>query len=317
MLIIGTEAGAHRVSDSGEQLGAACDDFWFNEITSDGQGRLLASVRESGVYLSTDDGESWKPVLENVDAWTVAASPNGTLYAGIKKGLYQSTTGGEEWEEVTGLRELSTFESWCFPLAPHIANIGSLAFSHKNPDAIYAGVEVGGVVGSADKGKTWKDLREGIHLDIHTLLSAPGNDDVLHAATGRGMFRSLDAGESWEAVNEGLESIYMIPAMIHPKDPQILFTAASQGRPRYWRRPEGADATIYRSTNGADSWEPVMNGLGPRTHGLVMGFATDPRNDDTVYAGTSDGEVLVSRDLGESWSVLTDGLPSIYCLTAV
>ena len=48
-----------------------------------------------------------------------------------------------------------------------------------------------------------------------------------------------------------------------------------------------------------------------------MGFATDPRNDDTVYAGTSDGEVLVSRDLGESWSVLTDGLPSIYCLTAV
>ena len=197
------------------------------------------SVRESGVYLSTDDGESWKPVLENVDAWTVAASPNGTLYAGIKKGLYQSTTGGEEWEEVTGLRELSTFESWCFPLAPHIANIGSLAFSHKNPDAIYAGVEVGGVVGSADKGKTWKDLREGIHLDIHTLLSAPGNDDVLHAATGRGMFRSMDAGESWEAVNEGLESIYMIPAMIHPKDPQILFTAASQGRPRYWRRPGG------------------------------------------------------------------------------
>ena len=143
-------------------------------------------------------------MLENVDAWTVAAAPNGTLYAGIKKGLFQSTTGGEEWEEVTGLRELSTFESWCFPLAPHIANIGSLAFSHKNPDAIYAGVEVGGVVGSADKGKTWKDLREGIHLDIHTLLSAPGNDDVLHAATGRGMFRSLDAGESWEAVNEGL-----------------------------------------------------------------------------------------------------------------
>jgi photosystem II stability/assembly factor-like uncharacterized protein len=317
MLVIGTEAGAYRVSESGEHLGSALDELWFNEITPDGSGRLLASVRESGVYLSTDDGETWRSVLDNVDAWTVAVSPTGTLYAGIQKGLYQSTSGGEEWEEVTGVRDLPTFESWGFPLAPHVANIGSLAFSHKDSDTIYAGVEVGGVIASSDRGKTWRDLREGIHLDIHTLVSAPGNEDVLHAATGRGMFRSMDAGESWEAVNEGLESIYMIPAMIHPSNSQMLFTAASQGRPRYWRREEGADATIYRSTNGGDSWEPATVGSSERSHGLVMGFAVDAANDATIYAGTSDGEILVSRDTGESWTVLTDGLPSIYCLTAV
>ncbi|PZC48173.1 MAG: Uncharacterized protein C1O27_001058 [Chloroflexi bacterium] len=317
MLVIGTEAGAYRISDSGEQLGSALDGMWFNEITPDGSGRLLASVRDNGVYVSTDDGETWRSVLDNVDAWTVAVSPTGTLYAGIQKGLYQSTSGGEEWEELTGLQDLPTFENWGFPLAPHVANVHSLAFSHKDSDTIYAGVEVGGVIASSDRGKTWRDLREGLHLDIHTLVSAPGNEDVLHAATGRGMFRSLDAGESWEAVNEGLESIYMIPAMIHPKDPQVLFTAASQGRPRYWRREEGADATMYRSKNGGDSWEPIMGGLTDRTHGLVMGFAADPDNDDTIYAGTSDGEVLVSRNLGDSWSTFTEGLPSIYCLTVV
>ena len=175
------------------------------------------------------------------------------------------------------------------------------------------------MIASRDGGNTWVELREGLHLDVHAIACTPGEGaDVLHAVTGQGFFRSQDAGRTWESACIGFASLYLAPLAVHPDRPKVLLTAATQGRPRYWRgRTGGACATIYRSENGGTTWEAVMGGLPETLPGAVEVLAVEPGDVDTVYAGTADGKVLVSRSLGNSWSVLAEGLPPVHALAVV
>ena len=57
-----------------------------------------------------------------------------------------------------------------------------------------------------------------------------------------------------------------------------------------------------------------MVSSGTPTPHVVM---VDPEETDTLYAGTTDGKVLVSRSLGDSWQLLAQGLPSAHTLAVV
>ena len=322
MLLIGTDSGVYTydVEDGqGEPSGCVLEGAVSAIIPDQARaGGLIASVHDRGLFRSDDGGKSWTPLIGEIDPWSIVSAPAGILYAGVRPaGMVRSRSGGEEWEEVPAVRGLSAQQTWTFPSPSHIPNIRSLTVSPRDPETVYAAVEVGGVIRSFDGGDTWEELREGLHLDVHTLICTAGAQDTLYAATGRGFFRSLDAGDTWESRCQGLGSIYLVPLAVHPQDSQTIFSAASQGRPRYWRRDEGAKATIYRSRDGGLNWASVMDGLPSTLTGMVFVLATDPQEPDTVYAGTGDGQVLVSRTLGDSWSVLAEGLPPVKALAAV
>jgi hypothetical protein len=97
---------------------------------------LYASVRTSGVFKSTDGGESWSAAntgLTNTDVWPLAIDPlaPATLYAGTYGGgVFKSTDGGDNWSAVnTGLTS---------------ATIQALAIDPTIPSTLYAGT-LGGV----------------------------------------------------------------------------------------------------------------------------------------------------------------------------
>jgi hypothetical protein len=282
--------------------------------------RLLASVRGQGVYQSSDAGSTWAPLFDGIDARCVAVAPEGTVYVGAyPAAVYRCLEPGDPFEELAGVRSLPSYPSWNFPVPPHIGQVISLAPSATQRHMLYAGVEVGGIIRTADEGQSWEEFHEGLHLDVHTLASAAIDEaDVLYTATGQGFFRSTDRGVSWESCCEGLDSLYMVPLVVHPQDPRLLITAATRGRPRYWRdRPEGAASTIYRSTDGGTRWEPSMDGLAPALPGQVEVLAVDRADPDVVYGGTLDGTVLGSQDRGQSWAVLAEGLAPVQALAVI
>ena len=322
MLAVGTSSGIYRFEahDGAWELhDRSLEDEAISGIAAEvgPGGRVVASARHTGLYQSDDRGATWSHVLADVDPWTVALAPDGTVYAGVEPaGVYRSRPAGEGFEECAAVRTLPSYRTWTFPQAPFMGNIRSFAFSRRDPRTVYAAVEVGGVLCSTDGGETWTESHEGLHIDVHTVGSAPGDGDILYAATGRGFYRSPDGGVSWESACEGFRGLYAVPLAVHPKMPEVVFTAVAQGRPRYSRGPAGASVTLYRSIDGAATWEPIMSGLPETLAGAVAALAVDAE-EGTLYAGTTDGSVLAGRSLGDSWDVIAEGLPSVRALAVV
>jgi photosystem II stability/assembly factor-like uncharacterized protein len=324
MLIVGTASGIYgyerRNGAWTPMLHGLDGDHVTAVAATDRGGRLLAAVRHKGLYESRNGGDDWTMRLEGVTAKCLGVASDGGVYVGADPAaIYRSRAADGEFAELGAIRALPTFPTWTFPTPPHIGNIHDLACRANDSNTLYAAVEVGGVIASRDGGETWTELREGLHLDVHSVACVPGDgDDILYTATGQGFFRSRDSGESWESCCDGLASVYLVPLAVHASEPEVLFTAATQGRPRYWReRVTGAAGTIYRSEDGGSTWNGVMRGLPETLTGAVEVLATDPSEVDTVYAGTTDGMLLMSASRGDGWQVIAQDLPPIEAMVAV
>lgn len=277
-------------------------------------GGVVLAATEQGLFESSDDGATWKSTLDGVDVRSLAVALDGTVFAGADNAaLYRRRPAEEQFTEVLSLRELPTYWSWTFPVAPHLPNLRAIAVSPTDPKRVYVGVEVGGVMVSDDGGETWREAREGMHPDIHGLAAAPGERDHLFAVTGVGFFRTTDGAQSWQSRCGGLETMYTIAIANDPASPERLYASATAGRPRNWRdRPEGAIAKVYRSANGGEDWEPLM------AEGLVEAVdALAVDGEGAVFAGTHGGQVLTLQPAAGEWRVAVDGLPAVNSLTVL
>jgi hypothetical protein len=279
---------------------------------------VLAAARETGIFESLDAGATWEQTAFNLDPWSISFANDGTAYAGTRPSAVYHQPPRDQWRPLNLLTEQPAFGSWTFPVPPHLPNIRDIAFSPSDSRTIYAAVEVGGLLMSTDGGATWENRREGVHLDIHSITVAPGKEDVIYAATGRGFYRSFNAGRVWEPACDGLRGIYLVPIVANIANPHKLITSATNGRPRYWRRRDsGAEAVIYRSTDGGARWTSVMGGLPEHLTGAVAGLAVNPSNSDALYAALEDGHVYASNTFGDDWSEVASGLPPAHAIAQV
>ena len=138
---------------------------------------------------------------------------------------------------------------------------------------------------------------------ITVVTADPSQALTMYAATnGGGVFKSLDGGLSWGAVNGGLNTWFITALAVDPLRPNVLFCA-------------GYKDMLYRSENYGQSWQPVGSGL---QAGLVVySIAFDPANTNRIYLATRgvsnngappwSGIIYRSQDGGASWeNVLHD-----------
>lgn len=143
-------------------------------------------------------------------------------------------------------------------------------------------------------GATWQPLGPDGGR-VPALLTDPFDPDTVYAgAFGAGLFRSPDAGRTWERWDRGIADL------------RVLSLAA------------GPDGTVYAGTliggvfrleRGADAWEPASQGLPARYAGAypdVVALAADPVS-GALYAGVNGHAVYRSDDRGESWTGVTNG----------
>ncbi len=273
-----------------------------------------------GVWKTEDAGNSWSCISDgyfggSIGAVAVSPSDPNVIYVGegeqtlrgnvsSGKGLWRSTDGGETWDFL-GLRE-----------SEHIARI---RIHPTNPDVVYVAAignlwkpnEQRGVFRSTDGGQTWeKILYVSDQAGAGDLILDPNNPRIIYAATWQmrrngyrmdsggsdsKLFMSRDGGDSWTDItkNDGL-----------PGGPWgIVGIAVSPvNSKRIWTIIEAEEGGVYRSDDGAKTWQKVNQNRALRQRAWYYSRITaDTQNEDIVYVmNVSYG---VSRDGGKTFEL--------------
>ena len=294
--------------------------------------RVFVGVTHDGLYRTIDGGKHWNKLLDgDIRSVTVDPTDDKIIYSGIEPvGLFRSEDGGDHWQELSSLQELpqEVRKNWWFPQPPHLGHVRNLFIHPENPSIIYLCIEHGGIVRSFDRGKSWEDVSRGIdYLDIHVILNLPRSFDRYYLATARGFFTTDNPAKGWLRAENGLTRDYFhdflfLPAAKPGENSQMLL-AAADGSPGFWRRENrGARAALFMSEDNAQSWQRVTRGLPDDLDSMIWALVHHPTDPRSVFAGFGNvarghasglggaGDLMISRDMGESWERLDIDLPA-------
>jgi photosystem II stability/assembly factor-like uncharacterized protein len=293
-------------------------------------GMIFAGAHKGGLWASEDGGASWERAQRGIEfddiysLNTVQVGDEVRIYAGTEPArLYVSKDLGNSWTDHPSLLDVPSVKDWTFPGPPHIGHVKTIAFHPTDPETIYVGVEVGGAFKSTDGGQTWRELNDaGFYVDVHRLMTVPTRPNEVFMATGRGLYHSADAGESWEKLtlpgvveggyhqrNDGIS--YPDALTILPGQPDLMFTAGAGASPGGWRNIEGAFARVGRSRDAGRSWEYVTNGIPINRANIEAMTMNAYPGGFALFAGTTDGDVFFSDDQGEHWTTIAQGIPPV------
>ncbi len=310
--------------------------------------RVLVGTRK-GAFILTSDGkrEKWEVSGPHFPGWEIyhlngSPADKDRLYCSQSSGWFgqliqRSDDGGKNWEPVDNdfsYQGDPGTHLWYdgTPRPFEFKRVWHLEPSPTDPDTVYAGIEDASIYRSTDAGASWTELpalrthksagawQPGAGgMCLHTIILDPTNSDRIFAAiSAAGAFRSDDAGESWQPINQGLRSegipdpnaevghcVHRIA--MHPSRPNTLFMQ------KHW--------DVMRSDNAGDLWTEVSGNL-PTDFGFPI--AVHAHEPETIYVVpiTSDSHhfppegklrVYRSRTGGNEWEPLTDGLPQENC----
>jgi len=214
----------------------------------------------------------WNPVgPDGGDARAIGAVPGqpGHLYLGTTESfIFESTDEGANWRRLSKLdsaNDLVIDHILVQPDDPRTVYAAAWKFDH--PD--------GGLWISHDAGKSWQEL-PGLHgQSVRAFAQAPSDPHILIAGTLQGVFRSRDAGATWELISpEGSTEIHEIESLaVDPRNPDIIYAGT-------WHLP-------WKTSDGGAHWENIKEGL--IVDSDVFSMIVDPEHPEIVYLSACSG----------------------------
>lgn len=262
---------------------------------------ILAVAANTGIYLTTDGGGSWRSGLFQCPSSMVSdleLSPtilsDGLALAAIPGcGVFRSTDSAASFEQTTaGLTN------------PDVMAIGLLPDFPTNP-IVYSLTAGSGFFLSTDAGLTWMQRNNGLEPQDLVLLS----EDVIYwdgatptiiigSDTG-GLYRSDDLGGTWSYLLRIPQArrIRSVELGISPSGELIGFI--------------GTDGYgVYRSLDGGTTWVQVNEGL-PSLRATQVCYLNFPGGTPLLVVATEDAGIYTSLNLGDTWEDLNIGLGTL------
>ena len=302
----GPIAGIFRTEDGGdtwtERSIANINDvpfvWWFGRILINPTDPDDVYVTSITAHRSQDGGNSWVEIFENahVDHHSFYVHPQdpNIVLNGNDGGVYLSTSGDPtEGEYLNGM---SNFQFYTCEINPH------------NPDQLLGGAQDNGT--NVNNGSTdgWQTIFGG---DGFRVLVDPENEDRVYAESQRGFIVfSRNGGVDFFNGTNGItgDGNWNTPLVFDPANSNILYTGTQR---------------LFKTVNGAVSWNPISpelvnsdNPQGLITFGSLTTIDVSTLDSQVIYIGTDDGNVWVTRDGGDNYDNISEGLPERW-ITAV
>ncbi len=296
-----------------------------------------------GLSASDDFGRSWsdpeqRPIrfpsetgatLNHV--WQIRpgrASEPDVLYVGVEPAaLFESRDAGASWSLVKGLWDHPHRARW----QPGFGGLCLHTIVPHPTDArrMHVAISTGGVYRTEDGGATWRTAHKGVRAQflpdphpefgqcVHKVVAHPARPERLFLQNHWGLYRTDDAGASWQDIAHDVPSDFGFAMAMHPHDPDTVYIVPLESD-GFRCTPEGR-LRVFRTRDGGRSWEPLTDGL-PQKDALETvlrdGLDCDALNPAGVYFGTRSGKLFASPDGGHHWDLVREGLPPILCVKA-
>ncbi|MFT3734376.1 MAG: glycosyl hydrolase [Rhodocyclaceae bacterium] len=272
-------------------------------------GRTLLVAASTGhlgptVFRSSDRGKTWleantPPAFDKEPGGRVLdhvfwlepghAMQPGVWYAGSSpQGLFRSDDGGATWQGIDGFNKHPQRKAWCGgdqDGTPDGAKLHSILIDPRDPAHMFISMSGGGTFESRDGGADWKPFNKGVRADFY-----PDPD--------------IEFGHDPHC------------AGLHPARPTRLY---QQNHCGLFRHDEGDARWTDIGANVGSANPPAKD----QRYDVGLALALHPRDPDTLWtfpmdAGTvwprvspaGQPGLLRSRDGGESWQWLSQGLPT-------
>ena len=285
---------------------------------------LYVGSGSGNLWKSLNNGTTWKPIFESestssISVVTVSDKDPNLVWVGTGEphmarssiagtGVFKSTDAGGSWQNM-GLNDTH--------------HIGRVIIDPENDDVVYVAAlghqysynKQRGVFKTSDGGKTWKKiLYISEKVGVVEVALDPSDNKTLYAVAwerdrkawnnvvagpGSGLYKSIDAGETWKLLTKGLptgEKVGRMGITIAPSNPNVLYLICDH---------RGVGGEVYRSDNKGESWRKTHEG------NVKTGIGYDfclirvmPDNEDEIFIVGFN--LLYSPDAGKTQTIISE-----------
>ena len=299
---------------------------------------VYAGYWDIGLLKSIDGGRSFRKIEEGMkykdNTFDIIVDPDNPniVYASCgwweenSGEIYKSSDYGETWSALNnGLPD---------------AQVWSLALDKRSPvqsRTLYAASYENGIYKTVDGGKHWSAVNSGLgvngNLQARKIYIDPNDSNILYAGfeakiiervrnvktVQGGLFKSTDAGSTWNRIDTDLPQITVWDIGIPADDSRTIYTAVigdyDHTEKRYFY------GGVYKSSDSGGSWKLLNKGFGEAGNLKVSSVEINPAYSRILYAATTDEPyhdissgrgIFMSTDSGENWKPVNDGLGVLY-----
>jgi photosystem II stability/assembly factor-like uncharacterized protein len=306
--------GIYRSDDAGESWYRTNPDprLWgrgsdFAELKADPKNPDIVYSANVVTWKSTDGAKTWQPMRgapggdDYHRIWINPDNPKIMLLAS-DQGAIITVNGGE------------TFSSWYNQPTAQFYHVST---DNAFPYNVYGGQQESGSVGIASRGNdgqiTFREWHSVAVDEYGYVAPDPLDPNIIYG--GRITKYDKRTGQSQDISPEGLRTgkyrvIRTQPVLFSPVDPKTLYFAAN---------------VLFKTKNGGHSWEVISPDLSrenwkvpenvgvfkqdaeksKRRRGVIYAVAPSQQDTNTIWAGTDDGLLHITRDGGKNWSDIT------------
>jgi photosystem II stability/assembly factor-like uncharacterized protein len=310
----GKEGGLYRSDDGGESWRSMSNDgrYWgrgsdFAEVKVDPNNKDIVYTANIVVWKSEDGGNTWKDFRGapgGDDYHRIWINPNNSniILIAADQGAIITVNGG------------ATFSSWYNQPTAQFYHVST---DNSFPYNVYGGQQESGSVGIASRGNdgqiTYREWHP-VGVEEYGYIAAdPLNPDIIYG--GKITKYNKKTGQVQNIAPVALKKgdyrfVRTAPVLFSPIDPKVLFFAGN---------------VLFKTTNGGHSWEEISPDLTRTTYdipesvgvytteamktmprrGVIYTVAPSPKDINTIWCGTDDGYIQVTKDGGKNWTNVT------------